>query len=1257
MIALSHTHNAPLVFEHNQRAAQQVIKCVLEGTYCTLLGPRFAGKTVLLHYVKHELERDPALDCIYLSLSTIDHSSTAAFFSTLAGAVMDHLASAQRLRDDLAIDATNSPTFRAFLAAAIETMQRDLVLLLDDLEQVPIDLLRALLSSLRAIHMEQQARSWSPARRLVIVAAGALSLATHTMGEASPFRGIAEAIPIGDLNDDESRAIIARHIKLHPAVITHSAGEHILAAAKGDAYLLKRISQQCMDKAARTPKQRLTPQIVARVVRRFMREDAPQYQPLSEAARQIEENPDLLCCLLLLLKHENVLRSELPLPLFTDLDPLYLTGIIHEHPTGSYHIRNQIYRMFLVNHFDTRRVGRLLTMAGLWDLAVDYLADHARQGDVYSRSYLLDVTITAIHAADDYQRAASFAARALAAIFDRNQAHFWLTLADDRSLTQVFPPGEAQTLAHDAQRLEMQAFREGYMHTEECTNCVKECVPLWSNSHKAIGVVTLIRPAGSAPFHEQDETQLASYLNQVARALHEMLNHRKRAEVLRDIALVFGGVSDTQRVLDLTLDQMARLIPFDTASVQLLDESKQKLRISVCQGFTNPEAIKQLSFPLDETYPNARVWRRKAPQRYAHIRNDFKHLSDPKYQMSRTNSWLGVPLLAGDEVIGVITLDFYTPDFYTLAHENLAMLVANHAAIAIQRTRLVGWKDEVSHLIRAITRMTGSVRDSEQTWRLILDGALRLTGAEAGNISRVDEAGGMLIDMAQQGFADLVPVREIAADSIQGWVALKRSSVLIHDVAQQPEWQGIYHEELDTTVSELAVPIFRGETKTLVGIINLESPRSYAFSNRDQQLLEDLAVHADLALDNAQQYRDVTEHSQRLKALYESARMIAQAGLEIDAVLQAILDQAVVVTRATFGTIQLVEGNDLVFKTAWPVEQKGILEQHIGHIPIAGPGITARAVRENHAQLVRDVTRDPQFLPGPNATGCELVVVLQRDGQAIGVLNVERPEPGTLNEHDLELLEGLAHLAFVALQNAERYTELERTKDSLLSTQAVAWLGIFGADWKHTIHQHTFSVGNDVAGLRRLLRQAQVPDADIQQGLLALQRIEEVLNQIRSVPAAADGDFSADTLVDEMLREKVRGWSKRYSGINVTLDLHCDGLRARIGTLAFSMALEKLVNNALKAMGNTGELYVASHQAGPMVDVYIRDTGPGIPSEARKFFLERPIQRKQQSNGTGTGALMAKFIAQIHDGNLTWQPSPHGKGTELRLHLPIARAE
>ena len=101
---------------------------------------------------------------------------------------------------------------------------------------------------------------------------------------------------------------------------------------------------------------------------------AADYQPLQEAVRLIEEDPDLLRCVLLLLRRHSVPRRELPLPLATDYDPLYLTGIVRRCPDGSYQLHNEIYQRYLERHFSPDRVSRLLTTAGRWEEALAFTA-------------------------------------------------------------------------------------------------------------------------------------------------------------------------------------------------------------------------------------------------------------------------------------------------------------------------------------------------------------------------------------------------------------------------------------------------------------------------------------------------------------------------------------------------------------------------------------------------------------------------------------------------------------------------------------------------------------------------------------------------------------------------------------------------------------------------------------------------------------------------------------------------------------------
>jgi len=75
--------DAPAVARYNRAAVDEVLRCVQEGTYCALLGPRLSGKTVLLRYVTRLLADSLGWTCVYLDLYSVRASTQQAFFSDL----------------------------------------------------------------------------------------------------------------------------------------------------------------------------------------------------------------------------------------------------------------------------------------------------------------------------------------------------------------------------------------------------------------------------------------------------------------------------------------------------------------------------------------------------------------------------------------------------------------------------------------------------------------------------------------------------------------------------------------------------------------------------------------------------------------------------------------------------------------------------------------------------------------------------------------------------------------------------------------------------------------------------------------------------------------------------------------------------------------------------------------------------------------------------------------------------------------------
>lgn len=535
MIGLDATRDAPATARYHRDVVEQIIECVNERVYCTLLGPRLCGKTLLLRYIEHNMARLLGWTCIYIDLLEVRTTTQQAFFSDLiqrtAGRLSDLTGSTPSMPKE---SEASSAVFRAFLADCLDMADRDLVLMIDPLEALPADLVEALLTSLRAAYMDQQNMD----NQLTVVVSGALSLASVAMGESSPFRGIARQVIIGDLSESDSQALIWEFLVDYGVSATQPALDKLRLATLGDTYLIRRISERCAELVLSRSAFRVRSRDVDQVTSRFLRDEVFQYAPLVDAVRLIEEDPNLLHSILRLIEEESVPSAELSLPLSPDLDPLSLTGVVDRIDGNRYRLQNRIYRQFLTQHFTPGRVGHVLSMVGRWDSAIDYLEASALQGDRQSRQDLLPATINSMYAAQDLAQAAYFLRRGLSAAFGVGRMQVWFSPPQEKHLIAIGPadaglnktPLSNQSIPHDADRLEARAFRHSTaLRGQESERRAVRAIPLLIPGRMPIGVATIMDDLAGLPSSEQRERdlQLVGFLNQAARALQAVSLRRQ----------------------------------------------------------------------------------------------------------------------------------------------------------------------------------------------------------------------------------------------------------------------------------------------------------------------------------------------------------------------------------------------------------------------------------------------------------------------------------------------------------------------------------------------------------------------------------------------------------------------------------------------------------------------------------------------------------------------------------------------------------
>lgn len=117
------------------------------------------------------------------------------------------------------------------------------------------------------------------------------------------------------------------------------------------------------------------------------------------------------------------------------------------------------------------------------------------------------------------------------------------------------------------------------------------------------------------------------------------------------------------------------------------------------------------------------------------------------------------------------------------------------------------------------------------------------------------------------------------------------------------------------------------------------------------------------------------------------------------------------------------------------------------------------------------------------------------------------------------------------------------------------------------------------------------------------------------------------------------------------------GLMARVDPEQLHRVLANLIRNARQAIaatGKPGEIVVSAEASEQAWDIYVRDTGPGLPQKAQDHLFQA-FQGNARRGGSGLGLVIASELVKGHGGTLDLV-STDETGTTFRICLPAGRA-
>jgi len=221
-------------------------------------------------------------------------------------------------------------------------------------------------------------------------------------------------------------------------------------------------------------------------------------------------------------------------------------------------------------------------------------------------------------------------------------------------------------------------------------------------------------------------------------------------EVSRNVA----STLELKPLLGLILDELKAVVDYDGASILALEG--ETLEVLAYRGPTPREEALESRFPLERVDVNREVVRRGEPVIVPDVRGDtplgraFRETAGD--QLTTTfgyiRSWMGIPLMVRERVIGMLTLDHSEPDYYSSRQAELAMAFASQTALAIENAKF--FEETCRRLAesQSLTRVTTALLQKlalGEVLDIVCTEAQELTGALGSTVFLLDkERGGWL---------------------------------------------------------------------------------------------------------------------------------------------------------------------------------------------------------------------------------------------------------------------------------------------------------------------------------------------------------------------------------------------------------------------------------------------------------------------------------------------------------------------------------
>ena len=504
-------------------------------------------------------------------------------------------------------------------------------------------------------------------------------------------------------------------------------------------------------------------------------------------------------------------------------------------------------------------------------------------------------------------------------------------------------------------------------------------------------------------------------LEQDRRALRE-------TKALNNLVLSLNRSLNVDTILSRLLEGLQTVAPHEQASIWLKNpDGNLEVRLLYGFGMSLAEFRQRLqNFPPPEEWTTTTIL---THTRYPLLIPDTQRFEGwINLTTKPVRSWLGIPLVYDEDILGIITLDASEPHHFTAQNTYMAQTLASAAAIALQNARLYQHEQhrrkELDALRLASLQIVSSL-DVSEVISALLQQTLSLVNADDAHVFLYDGNKLSFLAASWGGESRPRPYKEPRPNGITYTVARTGQPRIVPNFKKDPIFEGTSWEGAIISLPLIA----HGEVR---GVMNVAWHQPHQFTRSETDLLRMLADHAAIALENAYLVRSLQEKIEQMSLLSNASTLLRDTE-SVENLIQVLAEQALVVTQAEHVLIARFLDEK---RTQVVIEHAiGFPKDLIGRFHTLQQGLIWKATQGNTPLVFRNLSQSPAFTHPTwvQHIGPAIAVPLHTpQNETVGMLLVGRPlEAKPFSQEDVTLLEALVDIGATALHRAQAHAQLE----------------------------------------------------------------------------------------------------------------------------------------------------------------------------------------------------------------------------------------